>query len=86
MYRLYCEACSYNKYTDGTDVSDLVEYKRSPIMTSIPKFDKKTIPAKFGKLPKQFKCPKCGRLISARKVNWKEKDENIDSGSEDSIK
>jgi rubredoxin len=88
MYRLYCEYCGYNRYTDGTDIQDLVPYKRSPIMSGIPKYNpktKKTDEKNFINLPKQFKCPKCGKLISARKIKWTEgKNENLDAGSQDS--
>jgi predicted RNA-binding Zn-ribbon protein involved in translation (DUF1610 family) len=91
LYRLYCEMCGFNRYTNGTDITDLVPYARCVVQTGIPKIDpvtKKVVTKKPIALPKQFKCPKCGRLITARKVVEKPKevmtDENIDSGSETS--
>jgi predicted nucleic-acid-binding Zn-ribbon protein len=71
FYRLYCEVCTYNRITNGEDISDLVEYKRSPLMTELPKFNETTKqvekkPPK--KLAKMFKCPKCGRLIKPRRI------------------
>lgn len=68
-YRLYCEICGYSLITDGSNVN-LVEYKRSKIQKEIPKLDPttdKTVPGTWLTLPKKYKCPKCGRLISARK-------------------
>ena len=76
MYRLYCEFCNYNRVTDGNDLNDLIPYKRSKIQTQIPKLDenkKTTIPGKFASLPKQYKCPKCGRLIKLFNLNRNEK-------------
>jgi ribosomal protein S27AE len=69
-YRLYCDNCHYNRWTDGTDIKDLVPYKRSPIQSGIPKLDpvtKKVVEKKPITLPKQFKCPKCGYLIRPKK-------------------
>lgn len=68
-YRLYCEICGYSLVTDGSKVN-LVEYKRSKIQKEIPSLDpatEKTVPGTWLTLPKKYKCPKCGRLISARK-------------------
>lgn len=68
-YRLYCEICGYNTVTDGSNIN-LVEHKRSKIQKEIPKLDPatgKTVAATWITLPKKYKCPKCGRLISARK-------------------
>lgn len=89
MYRLYCDSCGYNRFTDGSDIQDLVPYKRSSIMSSTPVYDpkqKKIITKKNINLPKQFKCPQCGRLVTARKMNsWpeppKENNENLDTRS-----
>ncbi len=66
-YRLYCEICGNCIISDGTNVN-LVEYKRAQIQKEIPKLNKegKTVPSTWITLPKKFKCPKCGRLISAR--------------------
>ncbi len=81
-YRLYCEICGYSRYSDGTDVKDLVPYKRSEVPTTPPKLDpktNKTTPSITRKLPKKFKCPKCGRLIGAKKLK---DDKNNNPGSE----
>lgn len=92
LYRLYCDFCGYNRWTDGTDIKDLVPYKRSPVPTGIPKYDpisKKTTTKAPINLPKQFKCPKCGRLITPRRqsvgqtesVEEKKNEENPNTGS-----
>jgi hypothetical protein len=68
-YRLYCDICDHSIVTDGTNIK-LVEYKRSKIQKEIPKLDATTgkmVPATWLILPKKYKCPKCGRLISPRK-------------------
>lgn len=95
LYRLYCEMCNWNRYTDGTDIQDLIEYKRCVVQTGVPKMDpvtKKITAKKPISLPKQFRCPKCGRLVTVRKViepppvatEEEIKDENINSGSQES--
>jgi predicted RNA-binding Zn-ribbon protein involved in translation (DUF1610 family) len=71
-YLLYCEICGFKRLTDGTDAKDLVEVKTSPMITNIPTLDTltfKTIPAKFKKQKKRFKCPKCGRVVFPRKLD-----------------
>jgi len=91
-YRLHCEICGYNTITDGTNMN-LVEYKRSKVQKEIPRLDpatNKTIPSTWLTLPKKYKCPKCGRLISARKFKEPEiedkaknnDDQNLDPRSQ----
>lgn len=89
LYRLYCDWCAYSRWTDGTDIQDLVPYKRSPVPTGIPKYDpisRKTTTKAPINLPKQFKCPKCGRLITPRKYAQPApeaiSEENKDAGSQ----
>lgn len=77
-YRLYCEYCGYNRYSDGKDIGDLTPYKRSSIQTGLPKYESKKVKTKdFYNLPKMFKCPTCGRLITPRKIQVQ--DEKIDN-------
>jgi transcription elongation factor Elf1 len=68
-YRLNCEICGFNQVTDGSNIQ-LVEYKRSQIQKELPKIDPVTNKISHQrdmmKLPKKYKCPKCGRLVSAR--------------------
>lgn len=82
-YRLNCEICGFNLYSEDTNIK-LVEYKRSKIQGEIPKLDPETgkisgVPKlnsetseltypKMISLPKKYKCPKCGRLLSSRKM------------------
>lgn len=88
-YRLHCEICGYNSVTDGSN-TNLVEYKRSKIQKEIPKLDPstgKTVESTWLNLPKKYKCPKCGRLLSPRRFKEAESenqtkntyDENFDS-------
>jgi hypothetical protein len=70
-YRFYCQHCHYNRYTDGTDIDDLVEVPLSSIQGKIPYLDpvdKKAIVPEFKKRPKKFKCPNCGRMIAPKKI------------------
>lgn len=60
-YRLYCEICNYSTITDGIDIK-LVEYKRSSVQKSLSE------PGEFLTLPKKFKCPKCGRLLTSKQI------------------
>jgi hypothetical protein len=83
-YRLYCEICNYCKIIDSKDTSEFIEQKRLPVSTKIPKYDPVTKKIEVGKpriLPKQFKCPTCGRLITPKKI--KNEQQNNDPGRED---
>ncbi len=70
-YRLYCQHCHYNRYTDGTDVQDLVEIPQPKIQGNIPYLDpveKKMVVPEFKSRPKKFRCPDCGRMITPKKL------------------
>ena len=71
LYSIYCEPCGFKRLTDGSDVAGLVEYKQSMIPGGSPYRDPatgqiKTPPARPNS--KKFKCPKCGRVVTVRKV------------------
>lgn len=71
LYSIYCEPCGFKKLTDGSDVAGLIPYKQSSIPGGSPFRDPltgqiKTPPAKQNS--KKFKCPKCGRVVTVRKV------------------
>ena len=71
LYQLICLHCNYKRFTDGSDIDDLVRYKQSPIPRGSPVFDpitKKTILPKSIKRNLSFKCPNCGFLIKASLV------------------
>lgn len=96
-YKLHCEICGHTIVTDGTNIK-LVEYKRSRIQKEIPKLDAATGKLTVHKdpatgelshstwltLPKKYKCPKCGRLISPRKFK-EEVEDKTKSDSNESI-
>jgi DNA-directed RNA polymerase subunit RPC12/RpoP len=68
IYVLHCNNCNYKRFTDGHDLSDLVEVKTSKIPRGIPKLDplsnKPVTPPEL-KRQKFFKCPKCGYTVRA---------------------
>jgi predicted RNA-binding Zn-ribbon protein involved in translation (DUF1610 family) len=71
LYSIYCEPCGFKRLTDGSDVSGLIPYKQSPIPGGSPYRDPltgeiRTPPAKNNS--KKFKCPRCGRVVTVRKV------------------
>jgi len=71
LYIIYCEPCGFKKLTDGGDVSGLIPYKQSMIPGGSPYRDPltgeiKTPPARSNS--KKFKCPRCGRVVTVRKV------------------
>jgi len=73
-YRLNCEICGFNLYSNDSNIK-LVEYKRSAIQGTLPKIDESTgkfVPGTMINLPKKYKCPQCGRLLSAIKMKEKE--------------
>lgn len=46
QYQLYCEHCGYKRFSDGSDVQDLVQLKTSDVPGGVPQLDplaKKTI-------------------------------------------
>lgn len=72
-YQLYCEICGYKRITDGTDVHDLVPVKTSKIQQELPYIDpltKKTITPPYKAQRLRFKCPKCGRVIMAKQIEF----------------
>lgn len=87
-YRLHCEICNYNVVTDGSNVK-LVEYKRSKVQKEIPKADPTTgklaSAGTWLTLPKKYKCPKCGRLLSARKLQEPEVEDKTKNTNDESI-
>ena len=63
-YLLFCEYCSYRRITDGSDIQDLYEYKTTPMMTGVPKYDllkKETVVPKSKNQRRRWRCPKCGK-------------------------
>jgi len=71
IFQLYCNQCTWKRYTDGTDMKDLYEIKTSPIPTNIPHFDpetNKTIVSKSRNQKRRFRCPNCGQTITPRIV------------------
>lgn len=91
FYRLYCESCNFNRITDGTDIDDLYEYTRNKIPTALPKLDpitKKIVTKDPKALPKQFRCPNCGRPITPKRIKEPKKiedeqNQDNDGGSEE---
>ncbi len=71
-YQFYCDHCGFKKITKGgEDVKSLYEYKRSSIQKEIPHLDpttKKAVTTDFMKRKRTFRCPDCGRMISARQI------------------
>jgi predicted RNA-binding Zn-ribbon protein involved in translation (DUF1610 family) len=65
---VYCEPCGFKKIIDNEE-SQLKEIPTSSIQTNIPQLDmatNKTIPSKFKPQSKKFKCPNCGRGVTAK--------------------
>lgn len=84
LYQLYCNFCNFKRLTDGTDVSDLKEIPRSGVLKGTVQqnknfsLDKNFEPTeeylkKTLSQIKQFRCPKCGFAITAKKITKKEK-------------
>ena len=68
-YQFFCTTCSYKRFSDGTDVKDLVMLKSSPIPAGSPYIDpltKKIVTPKPISPLKKFKCPKCGNIIKPK--------------------
>jgi len=86
-YQFFCEKCNYKRFTDGSDIQDLVEVKTAPLPGGSPTLDlqiKKevfpnlhqpgtfiggTVLPKSTPQKKRFKCPNCGFIIMAKKLN-----------------
>lgn len=68
-YQLYCEICNWKRITDGTDIGDLYEYKKTSIPGGVPKLDpvtKKIVTPKAIETKRKFRCPQCGRTVIAK--------------------
>lgn len=87
QYQFYCTFCNFKKFSDGTDLFDLKEIPRSGVLKGPViqnknfGFDKKFEPTeeylkKTLNQVKQFKCPKCGFAISAKKIVEKKDEKN----------
>lgn len=75
QYQLYCDHCGYKRFSDGTDVKDLVAVKTSDVPRGSPYLDpvtKKTVTPQAMKQPKKFKCPECGYVIKPRVTQFSE--------------
>lgn len=71
LYSMYCEPCGFRKLTDGSDLAGFVPYKQSAIPGGSPYLDPltgKTVTPKVRQNTKKFKCPKCGRVITVKKI------------------
>lgn len=71
LYSIYCEPCGFKKLTDGSDVAGLIPYKQSRIPGGSPCRDQTTgqiVTPPSRSNTKKYKCPKCGRVVTVRKV------------------
>jgi predicted RNA-binding Zn-ribbon protein involved in translation (DUF1610 family) len=71
LYSIHCEICGFKKLTDGSDVAGLVPYKQARIPGGSPYRDPATgeiVTPMSRPNSKKFKCPKCGRVVTVRKV------------------
>jgi len=78
-YQFFCEHCCYKRFSDGTDIQDLVEVKTSKLFAKSPYIDPvtgKVIVPEFLSTKKKFKCPKCGMIIKARAIKSIEEGKN----------
>ncbi len=53
LYLLRCDICGFRRFTDGSDLKDLIEVKTCRQCSG----------------GRRFKCNKCGYLMKANKVN-----------------
>jgi len=81
-YQLYCEICGYKRLTDGTDIKDLVPIKTSKIQHELPYIDplmKKTVTPPYKEQRLRFKCPKCGKVIMSKQIEFTEEVNETDN-------
>ena len=79
-YMLICTNCGAKHFTDGRDISNLVEVKTAPLPKNANGRSKDT-----RELPKKFKCFNCGHVfkIVALKVPEQEKKQEETINNED---
>ena len=71
-WRFNCEYCGFRKTVLKLDDCGLREHKLTAVPGGVPTFDRTTkifTNKKTQERPRKFKCPQCGRLVGATKVN-----------------
>lgn len=78
QFTVYCDCCNFRDIVDGDPQhfgNRLYQYNTSPCPSRIPKLDREkreiTSPDPIGLMPK-FRCPQCGRAITAKKIRKKD--------------
>jgi len=75
-YRLHCEYCGWTLIANGNDpiAKSLYVVQDAIIPGGIPKIDPETkelaVPKEY-KRKKKFRCPQCGRCVTAKNVKEK---------------
>jgi len=85
LYVLHCSKCNYKRFSNGSDISDLLQIKQSNIPRNTPKLDivnKKIVTAPDKKRAKMFKCPKCGFTIKSYKIETVEEEKETETENE----
>ena len=70
-YKLYCDSCGWKKDVQEDFFPQMKEAKFQPLQGRIPKWDeekRKTVTFPSVPRTRQFKCPKCGRLVRPRRM------------------
>jgi DNA-directed RNA polymerase subunit RPC12/RpoP len=70
-YYLHCSNCNLKRYTNGMDLDDLIEIKRTQPMRLVPKVDKysgKLVVPPDVKRPKMYRCPRCGFTLRGHTI------------------
>jgi hypothetical protein len=77
LYQLFCDHCHWRKITEGTDIQELVKLKISPVAKGIPHADPVTgdiITPNPMKSKNKYKCPKCGFVVTPKKITNPQED------------
>lgn len=72
LYQFFCDQCCWKRITENPEQQDLVIVLTSPVPKGIPHLDpvdKKIITQKPKILSKRYKCPRCGYIIKAKKID-----------------
>lgn len=75
---MFCDSCNFKKTFNSESDIPYYPYTSSKIQNKIPTQNPEILKIKpYLEQPKKYRCPKCGRAITPKKVVGKDEQKNI---------